>query len=158
MHYRGYGGSTGRPTEAALFADSLALFDHVSADHPRITVVGRSLGSGVAAYLASRRPVSRLVLVTPFDSVLEIAARSFWFVPVRWLLRDRFESTNYAPAITAPTTIIVAEHDVEVPRRHAEALFRLFRPGVATLHVIAGTGHNTISSSPDYAPLLRSQR
>ena len=158
MHYRGYGGSTGRPTEAALFADSLALFDHVSADHSRIAVVGRSLGSGVAAYLASRRPVSRLVLVTPFDSVLEIAARSFWFVPVRWLLRDRFESTKYAPAITAPTTIIVAEHDVEVPRRHAEALFRRFRPGVATLHVIAGTGHNTINGSPDYAPLLGSQR
>ena len=87
-------------------------------------VVGRSLGSGVAAYLASKRPVSRLVLVTPFDSVLEVAARSFWFVPVRWLLRDKFESTEYTPAITAPTTIIAAEHDVEIPRPHTEALLR----------------------------------
>jgi pimeloyl-ACP methyl ester carboxylesterase len=155
MHYRGYGGSTGQPTEAALFADALALFDLVHTDHRSIVVVGRSLGSGVAAYLASRRPVSRLVLVTPFDSVLEIAARSFWFVPVRWLLRDRFESTKYAPEIAAPTTIIAAEHDVEVPRRHTEALSRHFRPGFATLHVIAGAGHNTISSSPDYVPLLR---
>ena len=158
MHYRGYGGSTGRPTEAALFADALALFDHVREDHSSVAVVGRSLGSGVAAYVASRRPASRLVLVTPFDSVLEVAARSFWFVPVRWLLRDRFDSTKYAPAITAPTTIIVAEHDVEIPRLHAEALFRHFRPGVASLHVITGAGHNTISRSPDYAALLRGQR
>ena len=154
MHYRGYGGSSGRPTEAALFADSLALFDLARTDHRNVVAVGRSLGSGVAAYLASKRPVSRLVLVTPFDSVLEVAARSFWFVPVRWLLRDKFESTAYAPAITAPTTIIVAEHDVEIPRRHTEALLRHFRPGVATMNVIAGAGHNTISSSPDYVPLL----
>ena len=158
MHYRGYCGSTGRPTEATLFADALALFDHVSADHRSIAVVGRSLGSGVAAYLASRRPVSRLVLVTPFDSVSAVAARAFWFVPVRWLLRDRFDSTRYVPAITAPTTIIVAEHDEEVPPSHADALFGRFRPGVASLHVIAGAGHNTISRSSDYALLLRGHR
>ena len=154
MHYRGYGGSSGRPAEAALFSDALALFDLVRQDHARVVVVGRSLGSGVAAYLASKRPVSRLVLVTPFDSVMALAARSFWFVPVRWLLRDKFESTTYAPAITAPTTIIAAEHDVEIPRRHTEALLRHFRPGVATMRVIAGAGHNTIASSPDYVLLL----
>ncbi len=157
MHYRGYGGSSGRPTEAALFADSLALFDLVRQDHMNIVAVGRSLGSGVAVYLASRRPISRLVLVTPFDSVLAVAARSFWFVPVRWLLRDRFESVKYAAAITAPTTIIAAEHDVEIPRRHTEALMRGFRPGIASLRVVAGAGHNTIASSPDYIPLLRDE-
>ena len=94
MHYRGYGGSSGRPTEAALFADAVALFDLVRANHNHIVVVGRSLGGGVAVYLASKRPVSRLVLVTPFDSVLALAARSFWFVPLRWLLRDKFESVK----------------------------------------------------------------
>jgi len=154
MHYRGYGGSSGRPTEAALFADALALFDLVRRDHARIVVVGRSLGSGVATYLSSRRPVSRLVLVAPFDSVLELAARSFWFVPVRWLLRDKFESVKYAPDITAPTTIIAAEHDVEIPRRHTDALLQSFRPGVATVRVVAGAGHNTIGSSPEYVRFL----
>jgi uncharacterized protein len=157
MHYRGYGGSSGRPTEAALFADALALFDLVRATHDHIIVVGRSLGSGVAVYLASRRPVSRLVLVAPFDSVLEVAASAFRFLPVRWLLRDTFESVNYAPDITAPSTIIAAEHDVEIPRRHTEALLRSFRPGVASFKIVAGVGHNTIASSPDYIPLLRDQ-
>jgi pimeloyl-ACP methyl ester carboxylesterase len=158
MHYRGYGASSGRPAEAALFSDALALFDLVHQDHSRVAVVGRSLGSGVATFLASRRPVSRLVLVAPFDSVLALAVRSFWFVPVRWLLRDRFESTTYAPEITAPTTIIAAEHDIEIPRRHTEALLRQFRPGVATMKVVAGAGHNTIDSSPDYVPLLGGRR
>lgn len=157
MHYRGYGGSSGRPTETALFSDSLALFDLVRRDHARIVVVGRSLGSGVAAFLASQRPVSRLVLVTPFDSVLEIAARSFSFLPVRWLLRDRFESTNYARHITAPTTIIVAEHDIQIPRRHTDALLRHFQPGVAVLKIVRGAGHNSIAGSPEYVPLLRNQ-
>jgi uncharacterized protein len=157
MHYRGYGGSSGRPSEAALFADALALFDLARASHQSVVVVGRSLGSGVAVYLASRRPVTRLVLVAPFDSVLEVAARAFWFVPVRWLLRDRFESTKYAADVTAPTTIIAAEHDVEIPRSHTEALLRRFRPGVATLSVIAGVGHNTIAG-PDYVRLLGGRR
>ena len=157
MHYRGYGGSSGRPTEAALFADAVALFDLVRANHNHIVVVGRSLGSGVAVYLASKRPVSRLVLVTPFDSVLALAARSFWFVPVRWLLRDKFESVKYAPDITAPTTIIAAEHDVEIPRRHTDALLRRFQPGVAVLKIVRGAGHNSIAGSPEYVPLLRNQ-
>ena len=156
MHYRGYGGSEGRPTEAALFSDSLALFDLVRRDHTRIVVVGRSLGSGVAAFLASQRPVSRLVLVTPFDSVLEVAARSFWFVPVRWLLRDRFESVKYVPGITAPTTMIAAEHDVEIPRRHTDALLRRFQPGVAVLKIVRGASHNSIAG-PEYVALLRNQ-
>ena len=73
MHYRGYGGSTGAPSEAALIADALALFDKVYSEHKNIVVVGRSLGSGVAVQLASRRPVARLVLVTPYDSIAEIA-------------------------------------------------------------------------------------
>lgn len=155
MHYRGYGGSSGRPSEAGLFSDSLALFDLARRDHGRVTVVGRSLGSGVAAFLATRRPVFRLILVTPFDSVAALAARSLWFVPMRWLLRDQFESTRYAPDITAPTTIIAAEHDAVVPRQHTEALFRHFRPGVAVLKVVAGAGHNTIAGSPQYIPFLR---
>jgi pimeloyl-ACP methyl ester carboxylesterase len=73
LHYPGYGGAAGRPSETALVADALALFDQVAARHPRVTVIGRSLGSGVAIQVASARPVERLVLVTPYDSLMEIA-------------------------------------------------------------------------------------
>ena len=155
LHYRGYGGSGGTPSEAALFADALTLFDRVHAEHPDIVVIGRSLGSGVAIHLASLRPVARLVLVTPYDSLEEIAAGRFPFFPVRWLLRDRFDSRTYAPKVSAPTLLIGAEHDEVVPVRSAVLLATRFQPGVATLVVLPGTGHNTVSEHPRYLPLLK---
>jgi pimeloyl-ACP methyl ester carboxylesterase len=155
LHYRGYGASAGKPTEAALVADALALFDKVRAAHPNIVVVGRSLGSGVAVQLASRRPVTRLVLVTPYDSLQEVAAGQFPWFPVRWLLQDKFESWKYAPQVAVPTLLIAAVYDEVIPRASTEALYTRFRSGVATFKVIAGKGHNTISQSPDYLRLLK---
>ena len=156
LHYRGYGPSGGEPSEEAFHADALALFDRVHSTHPDVAVVGRSLGSSVAVRLASRRRVSRLILVTPFDSIARIAQRQFPLFPVRWLLRDRYESWRWAPDVTAPTLLLVAEHDEIVPRANAETLLRSFRPGVATLSVVAGADHNSISSGPEYLPLLAS--
>ena len=155
LHYRGYGGSSGRPSERALFADALTLFDEVHAKHPEVEVVGRSLGSGVAVYLASSRPVTRLVLVTPFDSLQDLAASQFPYVPVRWLLLDKYESGKYAPNVTAPTLIIAAEHDEIVPRANSELLFSRFKSGLASFKVVAGASHNTISESPSYVRVLQ---
>lgn len=154
LHYRGYGGSSGKPSEAALFADALALFDHVQAQHPDITVIGRSLGSGAAVHLASARPVKRLVLVTPYDSIAELAAQQFPMFPVRWLLTDKFESFRYAPQVTAPTLIIAAEEDEVIPPPSTRLLATRFAPGVARSVTIQGVGHNTISDDPSYAALL----
>ena len=155
LHYRGYGGSSGKPSEAALFADALTLFDQVHADHQNIEVVGRSLGSGVAVHLASLRPVTRLVLVTPYDSLQELAAQQFPYFPVRWLLLDKFESWRYAEHVVVPTLVVAAEHDEIIPRTSSEALFKHFRTGAASFKVVAGTSHNTISESPEYMPLLK---
>ena len=154
MHYRGYGGSTGKPSELALVADALSLFDEVHAQHDDVIAIGRSLGSGVAIQLASQRAVSRLVLVTPYDSVLNLAAKQFPYFPVRWLLIDKFESWRYAAAVTAPTLVIAAEHDETIPRASTEALVAHFQGGVATLKVVAGAGHNSISAGPEYARML----
>jgi uncharacterized protein len=154
-HYRGYGDSTGKPSETALFADALALFDMVHDKHPRVVVVGRSLGSAVAVHVASQRQVARLVLVTPFESILGLAQKLYPLFPVRWLLLDRFETEKSASGVTAPTVLIVAEEDEIVPRKSAEELLARFVPGVAEMKIIAGTGHNTISRSPDYIPLLQ---
>ena len=154
LHYRSYGGSGGTPSEGAILRDAVALFDLVRAEHSRIAVVGRSLGSGVAVHLASRRPVSRLVLVTPYSSLQEIAARRLPYFPVRWLMRDPFESWRYAPLVSAPTLLIVAEHDEVIPRWSTDRLYPHFARGVASMQVIAGVEHNTISESPEYFKLL----
>jgi pimeloyl-ACP methyl ester carboxylesterase len=155
MHYRGYGGSTGKPSEDALVADALALFDRVSTEHADVVLIGRSLGSGIAVHLASMRPVSRLILVTPYDSLVDLAAGQFPYFPVRWLMLDKFESWRYAVQVTAPTLIVAAEHDEVIPRASTEALYARFHPGIATLRVVAGASHNTISERPEYVPLLK---
>jgi uncharacterized protein len=155
MHYRGFGGSSGSPTEENLSADALALFDRVHSEHALVSVMGRSLGSGVAVRLASQRPVKHLVLITPYDSILSIAEQQFPYLPVRWLLKDRFESWRYAPEITAPTLVLQAEHDEIIPAQDTERLVAAFGKHVATRIVVSGVGHNDISGSAEYLISIR---
>lgn len=155
MHYRGYGGSTGSPSEETLQKDALVLFDTVHSRHPEVVVVGRSLGSGIAIRLAAQRPVARLVLVTPYDSLQALAASIYPIFPVRWLLIDTYESGRYAPLVTAPTTVIAAERDEVIPRSSTDRLHARFAQGVAKFIVLPGTGHNTISNHRLYPELLR---
>jgi pimeloyl-ACP methyl ester carboxylesterase len=154
LHYPGYGGSSGSPPQKAIFAASLALFDRVHAEHQNVVVVGRSLGSGVAVWIASQRPIARIILVTPFDSLADVASEQYRFVPVRWLLRDKFESWRYAPTVKAQTRIIVAENDELVPRFSSDRLRSRFQEGLVSYIVVHKVGHNTIQDSPGYWALL----
>ena len=153
LHYRGYGGSEGSPSELALFKDALALFDHVQRRHPRVIVVGRSLGSGVAVRVASVRRAARLVLVTPYDSMVGIAAGQYPWFPVSLILQDRYESWRYAPRVRAPTRLIVADADEVIPRKSSEQLFKRFRPGIARMTVLPGN-HSGVIADPRYLPLF----
>jgi len=155
LHYRGYGGSAGSPTEADIAEDAAGLFDKVHAEHPDVIVIGRSLGTGVAARLASTRPVARLVLVTPYDSLLGIAQRGFPLFPVRWLLIDKYESWRYVPGIKAPVLILQAEHDETIPAASTRQLAARFPAGQAQLVVVPGASHNTILDDPMYVTALR---
>jgi hypothetical protein len=150
VNYRGYGGSTGRPSEAGLVADAIAVFDHVSERHSEIAIVGRSLGSDIAVQLAGRRPVTSLVLVTPFDSLVNLARTYFGWLPVGLLLRDRYESARRAAAVTAPVLVVIAGEDEIVPRVRSEALATAFRAGQARTVVVPELGHNTLDLSPQY--------
>ncbi len=154
MHYRGFGGSSGSPSEEAIQRDAMTLFDSVYGGHPQIAVMGRSLGSGVAVRLASQRPATRLVLITPYNSLKDLAVRQYPIFPVKWLLKDRFDSFKYAAHINVPTLLVMAENDEVIPRASTEALFQHFAAGVATLKIIPGAGHNSLSASPDYLQLL----
>ena len=118
--------------------------------------MGRSLGSGIAVQVASQRPVIRLVLITPYDGLKDIAAHEYPFLPVGLLLKDKFESWRYAAKITAPTLIIAAGDDELVPRSSTERLKNRFKEGVARYVVIPNAGHNTISDSQSYMTLIKS--
>jgi len=99
--------------------------------------------------------VKRLVLVTPYDSLQEIAAAHFPYFPVRWLLRDKYESWRYAPRVTAPTLLLAAEHDEIIPASSTQQLLTRFPRGVATMTVIGEADHNAISAMPGYLAALR---
>ena len=155
MHYRGYGGSTGQPTERGNVADGFALYEKVRALHPDVAIVGRSLGSGVAIQVASRAAASRLVLITPFDSIVEIGAQLYPLLPVRWLAVDPYESGTFAPGIRIPTALIEAENDAVIPSASTRKLLGRFAPGVARLTVIEGVGHNDLETNPKYRETLQ---
>ena len=150
MNYRSFGPSSGQPSETALVADGLALFDLTRAQHSAVTVMGRSLGTGVAVQIAAAREVQRLILVTPYDSLLGLAQQHYPIIPVRWLLRDPFDSGQHAPRITVPTLILAAESDEVIPAASTALLHSRFKSGVAVMKVVPGTGHNTISESALY--------
>jgi pimeloyl-ACP methyl ester carboxylesterase len=155
LHYRGYGGSTGHPSESANSSDAIALFKNVYAKHTQVALIGRSLGSGVAIRLASATPASRLILVTPYDSIEEIAAAEYPYLPVRLLLLDRYESWRYAPGIAIPTTLIAAQNDEVIPRASTEKLFARFRSGIASMTVVQGVGHNDIGAKCEYLKAIQ---
>jgi dipeptidyl aminopeptidase/acylaminoacyl peptidase len=126
VNYRGYGESHGDPAEIHMIEDGCMLFDwmaaHAHVDARRIAVVGRSLGSGVAVQVAKERPVHSVVLITPYDSILAIAKRKFRVMPIEYMLRHRFESIKYAPALKAPTYVLRAASDDVVPHSHTDQL------------------------------------
>jgi pimeloyl-ACP methyl ester carboxylesterase len=157
MNYRGYGGSAGAPSEASIIADAINLFDVVHRDHKNVVVIGRSLGSGVAVHLASERPVERMILVTPYYSIEELAASEFSLFPVSLILQDKYESWRYTPKVTAPTLLIQAGNDEVIPAESTTKLFQSFHSGIASIILIKGAGHNSISQYPEYAQLLQSK-
>jgi pimeloyl-ACP methyl ester carboxylesterase len=155
VNYRGYGGSSGRPSETGLVADALAVFDLVQAAHADVAVMGRSLGSGVAVQLAAARPVERLVLVTPYDSLVNVAREYFRWLPVGLLMRDRYESARRASQVSAPVLVVIAGDDEIIPRKRSDAIAAAFAPGQARVVVVPGVGHNTLDLSPKYLMSVR---
>ncbi|AIF45770.1 alpha/beta hydrolase [Dyella japonica] len=149
LPYRGYAASEGKPGETALVADARALFDLAARTHPQIAAIGRSLGSGVAVQLAAKRPVERLVLVTPFDSLVRVAAGYFPWLPVNALMRDRFESWRYVGAIHCPVLVIRAQDDEVIPAARTVALVAAFS-SPPTVQVVPDAGHNTVQDHADY--------
>ncbi len=150
VNYRGYGTSEGAPSEAALLSDALAMYDSLVLTHESIFIIGRSLGSGVASYVASERPVKKLVLVTPFDSIQSMAQKQFPFYPMSILLKDKFNSVERAGNIYSDTQILVAEDDKVVRRIHTDKLVESLVNRAPEVVLIQGAGHNDISQYSTY--------
>jgi fermentation-respiration switch protein FrsA (DUF1100 family) len=127
LSYRGYGGSTGKPSEIGLITDAAAAYDFAAARYPakRIVVWGESLGTAVAVAVAADHEVSGVILDAPFTSIADVGAAAYPFAPVRWLVKDSFHSDERIARIKAPLLVLHGEQDRIVPIAFGEKLFAL---------------------------------
>lgn len=153
--YRGYGASDGTPGQQALLDDSLAVYDEIRRRHPDgdIAVVGRSLGTGVAAWVASQRPVERLALVTPFDGLAEVGQAHYPWLPVRWLARERYPAAEYLRDYRGRVLVLRSGRDTVVPPRNTDRLLEAL-PAPARVVDFPEHDHVGLADDPRYGEAL----
>ncbi|CAA6806641.1 MAG: Alpha/beta hydrolase [uncultured Sulfurovum sp.] len=155
VNYRGFGGSTGKATQTALYADALVQYDAVKAKHKEVHLMGRSLGSGVSTYVASKRDVSKIALITPYDSVVNVAQSKYPMYPIDLILKDKFNSVqNLSMVKDTKVLIVMAEGDEIIPNEHSYALVDSIAKENVQVEVIKGQSHNSISHAESYFGVL----
>jgi pimeloyl-ACP methyl ester carboxylesterase len=141
VNNRGFGRSGGSPSEKNMFSDALRIYDQLKRrddiDPQKIILVGRSIGTGVATYLSSKRPVRATILFTPYESMTAVAQGKYPFVPISFLIKHPFESQAYAANIATPVLALIAKHDVVIPPPHAHALLKHWKGESSFLEVDA---------------------
>jgi uncharacterized protein len=126
VEYRGYGGNPGIPSEAGLYQDALAAWQFLQ--HQRVPdrcliIYGESLGTAPATYLAGLHPPAALVLAAPFSSLAAVGAYHYFFLPVRWLVRDGFYMQDRVKQVHVPLLVLLAAEDSIVPPKLTQQLF-----------------------------------
>lgn len=126
LSYRGYGTSAGTPTEHGFYADAAAALDYLTAQgviDDDIILYGESLGSGVAMHMGNGRAFQAIILQAPFTSVAARAAEIYWWLPVKWMIKDHYNSIGKVDNLHSPLLVLVAKNDHVIPPSHSEQLF-----------------------------------
>ena len=105
----------------------------------------------MACFLASEREVDKLALMTPYDSIKNLAQSLYPVFPVKWLLKDTFDSIRIAPSLVNPVLVLIAQHDRVIPLKRSESLLQSLTRAQLESHIIKGATHNDISSFPAIA-------
>jgi len=146
MDYRSYGKSIGRLDEQSFYKDAQFCYDYLLQQYPeeQITLYGRSLGTGIATYLASKNKPEQLILETPYFSVLDVAKHRFPIFPVEMLLKYKFPSNEFIQNVECPITIFHGTDDGIVPYSSAEKLSKVAPKNLTNFITIEGGGHNDL--------------
>jgi uncharacterized protein len=156
--YRGYGRSSGRPSEHGTYRDARAawqaLREQPGVDAARISYLGESLGGAVALQLAVELPPAGLVLQSSFTSVRDLARLHYPYIPAP-LVPDAYPSLTLIARLRAPLLVIHGERDQIVPLSHGQRLFEA-APERKRMHVVRGAGHNDLAArmGADYGRLI----
>jgi len=144
LSYRGYSGSTGRPSERANVADAKLAYEALRKEGVApedIILYGESLGSGIAVQLAAEKPVAGVILDAPYTSIVDVAAGAYPFFPVRPFLFDRYETMRYLADVHAPLLVIHGEEDEIIPVAMGRAVYAAAN-GPKELVTFPGAGHS----------------
>jgi fermentation-respiration switch protein FrsA (DUF1100 family) len=145
VDYRGYGGNPGLPSERGLERDARAAIRYLASrpdvDLSRIVYFGESLGAAVAIRLAVHYPPAALILRSPFSSLVSVGARHYPFLPVRWLLRDRYPSIDLIGRVTSPSLFIAGDADQIIPLSETQRLYEAANEPKRLL-VVSDADHN----------------
>ena len=142
--YRGYSGSEGEPSEGALISDALELYDRLAADGHEVIVHGESLGSGVAAAVGELRPEAALVVLeAPYTALTDMGAERYPYLPVHFLMKDRFETRERIARISSPLLIVHGTEDQVINVSHGKRLYEL-ASDPKSLAIMDGAGHGNL--------------
>jgi uncharacterized protein len=155
ISWRGFGGSTGEPSEAGFLIDAATALAWVREQVPtaKIIVFGESLGTGVAMQLVAKETVAALILDSPYTSIVDVGALRYPWLPVRALSKDHFESLAYAAQITEPVLVQHCNADPTVPYEQGQTLFAAINSSEKLFRTIEGECH--VPSILGQVPLLR---
>ncbi len=156
MDYRTYGKSTGKLSEDALYHDAQFCYDYLKDRYAEseITIYGRSLGTGIATYLASKHQPKRLILETPYYSMVDVAKRRFPIIPVKQLLLYELPSFKFIKNVKCSITMFHGTNDKVIPIESAKKLFRSIPNKNITLNIIEGGSHNNLSNFEAYKKVM----
>lgn len=148
LDYRGYGGNPGDPTEAGLALDVRAARDFLLRETSApLVYFGESLGSAVVTELATEHPPSALILRSPFVDLASVGQRHYPFLPVRWLLLDKFPTKENVARVKAPVTVVYGAADATVPAEQSREVAKAAEPAGVTVIEIPGADHNDLAFS-----------
>lgn len=157
--YPGYGAKEGKPDQASILAAALRSYDSLTARWKLpVTLVGESLGSAVACYVASERSVEQLALISPLPSVTALAAYHYPFFPVGLLLKDTFNTKAWIPKVKVPLHVIHGTLDEIVPVKFGRQLFDSYSGTQKEFIEIPGFGHNNIVDAITDSPFAEKFR
>ena len=154
MNYRGYGGSNGVPSEENLHADALTFTRYVKAQYPqrKLYIMGISLGTAVASYVASKEDIEGLILMTPFDNMLNVSRSKYPYLPIKYMLKHHFNSKKHLRNATIPVSIIRAGKDEVIPARYTESLVNSLQ-NVTYDATLENMSHTQILTEPHFKKL-----
>ena len=151
VNYPGYGHSDGKPSENIFFESALKIYDYIvtrnDIDKNNIVIMGRSIGTSVATFLASKRKNKGVILVSPFTSMTKVVNEKFLYLfPINLILKSKFDSKEYAKKVTSPLLCIYGSNDKIIPMRHSKALIKYWGGKVKSNELI-GFNHNNLIGS-----------